>query len=296
MFDTFVARRIAVDGTEIATWVGGNGTPVLLLHGYPQTHAIWHRVAPVLVQRFTVVATDLRGYGDSGMPDGGPDHSGYSKRAMALDQIAVMAALGFERFAVVGHDRGARVAYRMALDHPERVTRVAVLDVIPTIEMWDRLDSGLGLGIYHWMFLAQPGDLPETMIGRDPDDYLERTLAAWTGRNGSITAEALAEYRRSFRRPEAIHAACEDYRAGAGIDVELDAADRSAGRCIACPVLALWGQTWLGKSHADPLEIWRRWADTVTGYGLPCGHFIPEEAPEELLAILMPFLAGAEAN
>ncbi|MGH6961784.1 MAG: alpha/beta fold hydrolase [Dongiaceae bacterium] len=291
LFAGFAAKRIRTPETEIHLLQGGSGPPVLLLHGYPQTHACWHRVAPRLAERFTVICPDLRGYGDSGKPPSGTDHVGYSKRAMAAELVAVMAALGHERFAVAGHDRGARVAYRMALDHPDRVARLAVLDIIPTIETWARLDRIAGLTTYHWYFLAQPRDFPERLIGADPDYFLDHTLRSWSGRPDAFDAEALAEYRRCFRDPAVIHATCEDYRAGATIDVAIDEADRGRRR-IACPVLALWGEVNIGKDMSIVLELWRDWADDVRGQPIAGGHFLPEEAPDETTAALAAFFAG----
>jgi haloacetate dehalogenase len=270
--------------------VGGAGPPVLLLHGYPQTHACWHRVAPGLARRFTVICPDLRGYGDSDRPPDDPAHRTYAKRAMAADQVETMARLGFERFAVVGHDRGGRVAYRLALDHPDRVSRLAVLDIVPTIEAWDRMDRRQALGSYHWLFLAQPFDLPERLIGAAPAFFLRWTLASWAGPGAAFDERALAEYDRAFRDPAVIHATCEDYRAGATVDVEDDAADRGRRR-IACPLLALWGAEHPGSRSWDPLAVWREWADDVQGHGIACGHFLPEEAPAEVVAALESFLA-----
>jgi haloacetate dehalogenase len=291
LFPGFRAERIRTRETEIHAVIGGQGPPVLLLHGYPETHACWHRVAPALAERFTVVCPDLRGYGDSGRPAADPAHRAYSKRVMAEDQRETMAQLGFERFAVVGHDRGGRVAYRLALDHPERVTRLAVIDIVPTLETWARLDRQAGLDTYHWYFLAQPHDLPERLIGADPDYFLEWTLESWAGRRQAFDARALAEYRRAFRDPQVIRATCEDYRAGATVDVEADNADRGHRR-IACPVLALWaGAHQAAESPWDPLEIWRGWARDVEGQPIPGGHFLPEESPEGVLAALRPFLA-----
>lgn len=290
MFEGFQHERVATAETEIHLVRGGQGEPVLLLHGYPQTHVCWHAVAPHLAERFTVVCPDLRGYGASGAPPAGEDSAAYSKRAMARDMVQVMAHLGFERFAVVGHDRGARVAYRLALDAPERVTRLAVLDIVPTLDTWERMDWLNGLGSYHWYLLAQPRGFPERLIGADPDYFLRHTLDSWCKTPGAFTEEALAEYARAFRRTEVIAATCEDYRAGASIDPALDAADRAAGRKIACPVLALWGASRLRNQRTDTLGIWRTWADDVRGEALPCGHFLPEEAPDATADALLRFL------
>ncbi len=288
MFDGFTIARVETAGAVINLRRGGKGPPLLLLHGYPETHAMWHKVAPALAERFAVVCPDLRGYGDSSKPPGGADHHGYSKRVMAADQIDVMEKVGFRRFQVVGHDRGARVVHRMCLDHPERVERAAVLDIIPTAEVFARTDKALATYYYHWFFLIQPFDLPERLIGGSADYFLERSLRSWGSKDGVFTEEAVAEYRRCFRDPATIHAACEDYRAGASIDLEHDAAD--AGKKVACPLLVLWGAHGVVGRLYDPVAIWREKAVDVQGQALPCGHFLPEEAPDETLAALGSFL------
>ena len=288
MFQGFETKRIETGGAEIHLRVGGTGPGLLLLHGYPQTHVMWHKIAPPLAERFTVVAADLRGYGDSSKPPGGNRHEGYSKRAMAADQVEVMEALGFDRFAVVGHDRGARVTHRMALDHPQRVEKAAVLDIAPTKTMYERTDMAFAAAYYHWFFLIQPYDLPERMIGADPDYYLDRKTGAWSGHMGAITAEAMAEYKRCFRNPETIHASCEDYRAAFGIDLEHDGEDLA--RRFSCPLLVLWGAKAVVARSYDVLAVWRERADQVSGRALPCGHYLAEEAPEETLAELLEFL------
>jgi haloacetate dehalogenase len=292
LFPGFAHRNVATSGATIHLVTAGSGPPLLLLHGYPQSHAMWHAVAPRLAEDFTVVAADLRGYGDSSKPSGGDDHAGYAKRTMARDLVEVMEALGFDRFAVAGHDRGARVAYRLALDHPERVTKLAVLDIVPTYAMWAGADRQFGLGAYHWYFLAQPYDLPERLIGAEPEYYLHTMLARWAGGGFAFDPEAMAGYVAHFRDPACIHASCEDYRAGATLDLEHDTADREAGRRIACPVLALWGAGRTGRGGRDRLAVWREWADDVRGEGLPCGHFLPEEAPDETFAALRAFFKG----
>ena len=293
MFEGFRREFIQANGVEIHAVVGGDGPPLLLLHGYPQTHVIWHKIAPALAERFTVVAADLRGYGDSAKPPGGPGHEAYSKRAMAADQVAVMEALGFERFALVGHDRGARVSHRLALDHPERVERAALLDIAPTRTVFETVDQTVATVYYHWFFLIQPNGLPEKLIGYDPDDYLQRKLTAWGADDQAFTEAAMAEYKRCFRDPAAIHASCEDYRAAATIDLEHDRADEHAR--IACPVLVLWGTKGLVGRRYDVLEVWREKADGVQGQGIDCGHFLPEERPEETLAALQAFLGHRPA-
>jgi haloacetate dehalogenase len=286
MFPGFTRDRIKTSGATIAVRHGGSGPPVLLLHGHPQTQVMWHLTAPALAQDHTVVCADLRGYGDSSKPPATPDHEPYSKRAMARDMIEVLQSLGFDRFAVVGHDRGGRVAYRMALDHAERIERIAVLDIIPTGEHFRRAEMSFGLGYWHWFFLAQPHPFPERVIGADPDAfYFHR------GRS-MFTPEALAEYRRSYSDPATIHAMCEDYRAAASYDFNLDEADRKAGNRIRCPVLALWGANGNLPGWYDVLEVWRAWADDVRGHALDCGHYLPEEAPDATLDALRPFLTG----
>jgi haloacetate dehalogenase len=283
LFETFRLSTIDAGEASIRVRYSGSGPPLLLLHGNPQTHAMWHLVAPRLAEDFTVIVADLRGYGDSSKPETTPNHEPYSKKTMALDQVEVMRRLGFERFYVCGHDRGARVAYRMALDHPERVAKLAVLDVIPTGDAFRRADMAFGLGYWHWFFLAQPFDLPERLIGTDPDFFLLRNRPeVWA-------PEAFEEYRRCFRDPRTVHAICEDYRAAATLDYERDEADRRAGRRIACPVLALWGREGRLEEWYDVLDVWRGWAEDVHGRALDCGHYLPEEAPEETYAELRTF-------
>ena len=288
MFEGFTPARIETAGAQIQFRSGGRGPPLLLLHGYPQTHAMWHKLAPALARHFTVICPDLRGYGDSSKPPSGEDHAGYSKRAMAADQAELMSKLGFERFQAVGHDRGARVLHRLCLDHPDRIERAALLDIIPTAEVFARTDKALATYYYHWFFLIQPHDLPERLIGGAPDFFLDRALRSWGGRAEVFTPEAVAEYRRCFRDPATIHATCEDYRAGASIDLEHDAAD--ADRKVACPLLILWGEKGVVGRLYEPLAIWREKARHVEGAALPCGHFLPEEAPEETLTALHKFL------
>lgn len=288
MFEGFEQRRLAVSETDINLRIGGSGPPLLLLHGYPQTHVMWHKVAPRLAERFTVVCTDLRGYGDSGRPPSGPDHAGYSKRAMARDQAEVMSALGFQRFSVVGHDRGARVTHRLLLDHGERVDRAAVLDIAPTLDMYERTDRVFAEAYYHWFFLIQPYDFPERLLGADPDYYVEAKIGKWSKVEGCFTEAALAEYKRCFRDPATIHATCEDYRAAAGIDLAHDRADLA--RKVEPPLLVLWGQRGVIERCYDVLQLWSQRADQVSGRALPCGHFLAEEAPEETLEALQAFL------
>ncbi|HXT09742.1 MAG TPA: alpha/beta hydrolase [Roseiarcus sp.] len=292
-FAGFSAHDFALGEATIHARVGGAGAPLLLLHGYPQSHLMWARIAPPLAERFTVVVPDLRGYGRSSAP---PSHNGerYSKRVMANDAVALMSALGHETFAIAGHDRGGRVAYRLALDHPEVVTKLAVIDIVPTAEMWAGMDAARAMTVYHWMFLAQPEPLPETLICAAPLAYLDHTLASWTGDRSlkRFAPEALAAYRAAFREPERVHATCEDYRAGATIDRALDEADRAAGRKIAAPLLALWGATGIPACGESPLDVWRRWASDVCGEGLEGGHFLPEEAPQATAKALAAFFPG----
>lgn len=292
MFDGFTSHTIPVgNGVEIAASVGGNGPPVLLLHGFPQTRACWHKIAKPLSERFTVVAADLRGYGESCKPPGGPDHAAYAKRAMARDQVALMRALGFPRFRLVGHDRGGRVAFRLALDTPEAVERLALLDICPTATMYAATDQAFATAYYHWFFLIQPADFPERMIARDAGHFVRHTMASWSRIEGAFDEAILNHYVDAFSDPATIHAACEDYRAGATIDLVHDAMSDAAGQKLAMPLLALWGARGMVGKTFDVLATWReKSASSVTGHGLDCGHFLPEEAPEETLKALLGFL------
>lgn len=277
---------------EIFARTGGAGPPLLLVHGFPQTHAMWHRMAPALLQRFSCVMPDLRGYGLSSCPVNDSANAAYSKREMAKDLVSLMQSLGHERFAVVGHDRGARVGYRMALDSPQVVSCLSVLDIVPTHAMWHKFTVKLAMKTYHWLFLAQPTPLPEMLIEPNPAGYLDYTLASWTKAQdlSAFSPEALAEYRLHYATPEHIHATCNDYRAGATYDLRADEADRTAGRRIACPVLALWGTAGIPSETDGPLETWREWCDDVQGHGIDSGHFLPEENPSATLGALEPFL------
>ncbi|HJU33394.1 MAG TPA: alpha/beta hydrolase [Hyphomicrobiaceae bacterium] len=294
LFPGFAEHRVKTDGVEIFVRSAGSGPPLLLLHGYPQTHVCWHRIAGTLARHVTVVLADLRGYGASSVPEGDARHAAYSKRAMAEDCVAVMRTLGHRRFMVGGHDRGGRVAYRLALDHPDTASALIAVDIMPTAEMWRRITAERAIGGYHWQFLAQPAPLPETLIGHAPDYYLEHTLKSWAGpRDLSVfSAEALRHYRALMRDPARVHAMCEDYRAGATIDRQLDEADMTAGRKISCPTLVLWGTEYLGRGATDPLDVWRAWCTSVTGQPIASGHFLAEENPEATLAALLPFLAA----
>lgn len=290
MFEGFAHADIPTRETTIHAVIGGDGPPLLLLHGYPQTHAMWHRIAPQLAERFTVVAADLRGYGDSGKPRSDPTHRAYAKRTMAQDQVEVMQHLGFTRFSVCGHDRGGRVGHRMALDHADRVVKLAVLDIVPTRTIFETVNKEVATGYYHWFFLIQGGGLPETLIGNDPGYYLQAKLRQWTGNAGAFAPDALAEYLRCFSDPACIHATCEDYRAAASIDLAHDAAD--LGTRIACSLLVLWGEKGLMQRHYDVPETWRERAVDVRGQMLSCGHFPAEEQPEATLAALLAFFSA----
>ncbi|RFC63558.1 alpha/beta hydrolase [Fulvimarina endophytica] len=291
MFEGFETRLIEGAGAEIFVRRKGEGPPLLLLHGYPQTGAMWAGLAPRLAECFEVIVPDLRGYGASSAPPNDPRNHAYSKRVMAEDMVAMMRTLGHERFQVAGHDRGGRVAYRMALDHPEVVERLAVLDIVPVAEVWERMNAKEALKTYHWPFLAQPEPIPETLIMADPVFYLDATMASWTKARdlSAFAPEALADYRASFRRRERVHAACCDYRAGATIDWELDRADRAAGRLIECPTLVLWGEDGIPSTGEDLLSIWSHWCERVEGEALVAGHFIVEENPGETWRALSTF-------
>jgi haloacetate dehalogenase len=290
-FPGFASRRIATSGAEINLMTGGSGPPLLLLHGYPQTHLMWRKLAPRLAAEFTVVVPDLRGYGDSAKPPAGPDNAGYSKRALALDQVETMAALGFDHFAVAGHDRGARVAHRLARDHPERVDRVALLDIVPTLYRFETIDQKAATSSFHWFFLIQGGGLPERLIGAEAEFFLRHMLGSWARDPAFFEPEIFAEYLRCFRNPETIRATCDEYRAGASIDLVHDRADR--GRKLTMPLLVLWGRRSSQGSAYDVLTVWREHAETISGRGIDSGHFLPEEAPEETYRALRGFFAGA---
>jgi len=290
LFPGFKPRRVRTSGATINLVHGGKGPPVLLLHGYPETHAMWHKVAPDLARDYTVVCPDLRGYGDSSKPKGLPDHSNYSKRAMAKDMAEVMTALGHRQFHLVGHDRGARVAHRLARDHGKRVRSLTVLDISPTLKMYDSTDQAFATAYYHWFFLIQKPPLPEMLLAGKVPGYILGRLG-----NGikNFSPAALREYERAFRDSKCIHATCEDYRASAGIDLEHDRADK--GKKLSMPVLALWGAKGVVARTFKPIRDWREVAKDVRGKALDCGHFLPEEKPEDVLRELRRFLGAVEA-
>jgi len=289
MFEDFRREKITIDDIEINLVVGGSGPPLLLLHGYPQTHIIWRMIAPGLARSFTVIATDLRGYGDSSKPAGLPDHSNYSKRAMADDQVGVMRQLGFDSFLLCGHDRGGRVAHRLATDYPELVEKLVVLDIAPTKAMYERTTMTFAQAYYHWFFLIQAAPYPETLIGRAPEAFLHHHMTRFAGLE-TFMPDAWPEYVRHFSDPATIHATCEDYRAAATIDLDHDKADIKEDRKVTCPLLALWGAHGIVERCFNPLEEWQKVATSVSGKALPCGHYIPEEAPGLLVEELMSFL------
>ncbi|MBM4469488.1 alpha/beta fold hydrolase [Rhodococcus hoagii] len=279
---------VDVGEVQIATRVVGSGPPLLLLHGYPQTRRVWRRVADALADRFTVVTTDLRGYGDSSKPEGDDAHTTYSKRAMAGDQVEVMRSLGFERFAVAGHDRGARVVHRMCLDHPDRVVQAALLDILPTSEVYATTDRQLATMYFHWFFLIRPHALAEQLIDANPDAWMDNVLGLASGAGTSMSADDIEHYKSHFRDPAVVHATCEDYRAGASVDLEHDALD--AGRRIPCPVLVLWGDRGPLTRREHPLNVWRRFARDVTGRALPGGHFFIDDSPDDVGRAIAEFL------
>jgi len=289
--EQFPLRAAQVNGVDIAYRCAGAGAPVLLLHGFPQTNYMWHKVAPVLARKFTVIAADLRGYGDSAKPPSDEQHAAYSKRAMAADMVALMRRLGHARFCVAGHDRGGRVAHRMARDYASAVRRVAVIDIAPTASMYRQTDMRFARAYYHWFFLIQPAPLPERLIAADPEFYLRAKCGAWGRTTDAFTDDAFADYLRCFRQPDAIHAMCEDYRAAAGIDLQHDAAD--AGAKLNMPLLALWGASGFVGGAYDVLKEWRAVADDVRGHAVPGGHYCAEESPAETWAALLEFF-GAE--
>ncbi|QIN83316.1 alpha/beta fold hydrolase [Rubrobacter tropicus] len=296
MMDDFTTSEIWTGETTVFVRHGGSGPPILLLHGFPETHLMWRHVAPLLARRFTVVRPDLRGYGRSGCPPSAPDHAPYSKRSMAEDLVSVMDRLGFARFSVAGHDRGGRVAYRMALDHPERIERLAVLDVLPTETVWERADRRFALAYWPWSLLAQPEPLPERVLTTLPETVVDDALGGWGSPATAFPAEIRDAYVEALRNPFHAHAICEEYRAAATVDREHDREDRANGRRIACPLLALWSAkgplgTWY-EAEGGPLALWRGWGEDVRGYPLDAGHFFSEEAPERTAGALSCFFGG----
>ncbi|WP_288825701.1 alpha/beta hydrolase [uncultured Paraburkholderia sp.] len=288
-FPGFASLDVEAGDVSFRGRIGGSGSPVLLLHGYPQTHVAWRFIAPKLARSHTVIVPDLPGYGDSRTRN---DQARWTKRRVASALVDLMGRLGHERFAVVGHDRGARAGYRLALDHPQCVAAYASLTVIPTLDAFASIDKTFALNAWHWFFLAQPGDLPERMLAADPDAYLDTALAKMAGGIERIDPLALDAYRTAFRSPHVRHAMCEDYRAAASEDLEHDASDAAAGRKLACPVLVLWSESEQKARSILPLDTWSRWAANVTGKGLPGGHLLPEDAPDEVLTSLQDFLVG----
>jgi len=293
---SFDERRISIGPWEVALVEGGAGPPLLLLHGFPQTGSAWHRVAPGLADHHRIVVVDLPGYGHSAGPRAEPDGSPYDKRSMASVLREVMARLGYERFAVAGHDRGGRVGYRMALDAPDVVTALAVLDMVPTLDTVEPYSWRRARASYHWSFLAQPAPLPEKLIGGDPDFFLEWTLNSWTESGDAFDPRALADYRRCFRRPEVVAAACADYRAGLEADLAADRADRRVARQLACPLLVLWARRDTDGGSFNFPVVWCRWAERVVARSIAAGHFLMEEAPNEVLEALCDFLAEPAAR
>jgi len=296
MLEGFAAAEVPTGETTIFARSSGSGPPLLLLHGFPQTHVMWRGVAPRLAHSFTVVCADLRGYGQSGCPVSTPDHAPYAKRAMARDMVTVMERLGFPRFSVAGHDRGGRVAYRMALDHPARVDRLAVLDVVPTETVWDRADARFALGFWPWSLLAQPEPLPERILAAAPEAIVDDALGGWGSPSAAFPPEVRAAYVQALREPAHAHAICEEYRAAATVDREHDRTDRARGRRIVCPLLALWSargalDTWYVE-ESGPIALWRAWCDEVQGRPLDAGHFFPEEIPAETAEALNRFFSA----
>ncbi len=290
MFPSFTPHTITLDAIEIAAWIGGQGPALLLLHGHPQTHVIWHKLAERLTPHYTVVLTDLRGYGASSKPAGLPDHSNYSKRAMAADQLAVMRYFGFERFLVCAHDRGARVTHRLCMDAPQAVQKALLLDIAPTLHMYENTGRDFATAYFHWFFLIQPAPFPEQLMQADPDAYIDAVMGNRHAGMSPFTPEAQEAYRSALRAPGAVHALCEDYRAAASIDLQHDAEDRRLERRVECPLRILWGERGIIGRLFDPLAAWQAVAREVSGRSLPCGHYVPEEQPEALEEEILRFL------
>ena len=290
----FESLTFEVNGIEVAGHVGGSGSPLLLLHGHPQTRAIWHKVAPELMKHHTLVMTDLRGYGDSSKPQGTPDHSNYSKRVMAQDQVEVMKQLGFDRFDILAHDRGARVAHRLAMDHADSVSRLIMLDIAPTLAMYEKANNVFARAYWHWFFLIQPSPMPERLIEADPAAYIRDLMGRRSAGLTPFGPLALAEYMRCIALPGAAHGMCEDYRAAAGIDLIHDREDIAAGKKLVMPTMVLWGEEGVIHQCFKPLQEWQVIAKDVVGGPVPCGHYISEEAPEILLQKIIPFLSQSQ--
>jgi len=299
-FEGFQTVEVRTQETSIFLRRAGSGPAVLLLHGFPQTHLMWREVAPILARRFTVVCADLRGYGRSGCPASDATHKPYAKRAMANDMVAVMERLGFPHFSAAGHDRGGRVAYRLALDHPERIERAAVLDVLPVADVWERADKALAVNFWPWSLLAQPEPLPERLLSAAPEAVIDDALGGWGSAASAFSPAVRAAYIDALRDPAHVHAICEEYRAAATLDHEHDAQDRRAGRRIGCPLLVLWSargplNTWY-RNDGGPIGLWREWATDVQGHALDAGHFFPEELPEQTAGELLGFFSEARSK
>ncbi len=292
MFEGFKQKKLCANGVEINTLAKGDGPPLLLLHGYPQSHLIWHRVVGELAKRYTVVATDLRGYGDSEKPAGLADHSNYSKREMARDQVEVMRQLGFDSFYLCGHDRGGRVSHRLAVDHPNAVKRMMLLDISPTLTMYEQTSMDFARAYWWWFFLIQPSPFPESMIAAAPETFLQKKIGWGYAGLSAFTPETYAAYLAHVSDPATMHAMCEDYRAAASIDLEHDRADRAAGTKVSCPVHAIWGEYGVVNRCFKPVEDWLQVAKDVRGSTLPCGHYIPEEVPDALLQEMLVFFVA----
>jgi len=294
LFPGFGSEWINTGSGRIFARTGGKGPPLLLLHGFSQTHVMWHRVAPKLAEKFSLVIADLPGYGWSDVPKSDAQHMPYSKRAMAQAMVDAMEKLGHVHFALAGHDRGGRVSYRLALDHPGRLSKLATLDIMPTYDYWLKMDYRFALKVYHWPFLAQPAPLPETLLGGNPDFYLKNKLSSWSHTKdlSVFDPRALEHYLAAFRDPLRIHAMCEDYRAGATLDFDHDKADKDADKKITIPMLALWGNAGIAQSAATPLDVWKTWATNVRGQPVNSGHFLTEEDPEATAAALLDFFGG----
>ena len=286
-YPDFETLNITADIGDFTVRRGGQGMPVLCLHGYPQNHIIFYKMAPILSKHVTLITADLRGYGDAPKPPTDENHTPYSKRSMAGDMIQIMTALGYDKFAVIGHDRGGRVAHRLARDYPERVTHLSVLDIAPTLSMYEQTDMAFATAYFHWFYLIQPAPIPETMIGHDPDFYLTAKTGLWSGSSQWLSDEAMSDYLRCFRNKDTIHASCEDYRAAATIDLEHDRHDLD--KRLPMPVQALWGEKGFVGRNYDVLAEWRKCADIVEGHSVPGGHFLPEEAPLETVTALLDF-------